>query len=163
VCTVYVVAVYAGVLAVLEGTGGFVPDRVVAPALLLALSVATLAALCVLGSVAFTATANGIAIFMCLGTGLFAGLLGQIGEAIHNAGLQHAAHVTSWVLPFEAVYQDALSLITVDHRSGLTAFLVKLGPLGGGVAGGPGLVVYALGYLCVVGVLASVATGRRDL
>src|SRR5256885_3233773 len=53
----------------------------VGPGARLAFAVAALAALCVLGSVVFSATANGIATFMVLGCGLFAGLLGQIGRS----------------------------------------------------------------------------------
>jgi hypothetical protein len=116
----------------------------------------------VLGSVAFTATANGIATFMVLGAGLFAGLLGQVGHGIGNRSLEHAAHVVSWALPFEALYQDALSLTTSD-QVGLTRFLVRLGPLGGGDPGGTWLLVYAVGYLGLVAVVAIAATARRDL
>jgi ABC-type transport system involved in multi-copper enzyme maturation permease subunit len=162
VSAVYVGVVYAVVLGILSATGGWRPDRIAQPGLLLALSVAVLAALCILGSVAFTATANGIATFMVLGSGLFAGLLGQVGEGIGNASLQHAAHVVSWVLPFEALYQDALSMLTVD-QVGLTRFLVRLGPLGGGEPGGAALIAFAAGYLLAVGVVASAFTARRDL
>ena len=162
VCTAYVAVVYTAVLVVLRVTGGWSPDRVVEPGALLAAAVSILAALCVLGSVALTATANGIATFMVLGSGLFAGLLGQVGHGIGNRGLEHAAHVVSWVLPFEALYQDALSLTTVDQR-GLTDFLVQLGPLGGGQPAGAWLVPYVVAYLVVGGVVAIAATGRRDL
>ena len=162
VCTAYVAIVYTTVLIVLRATGGWSPDRIVGPGLLLALAVAVLAALCLLGSVAFTATANGIATFMVLGGGLFAGLLGQVGHGIGNRGLEHAAHVVSWALPFEALYQQALSLTTADQL-GLTRFLVRLGPLGGGVSGGGWLIPFVVAYLIVVAAVAMVATARRDL
>lgn len=162
VCTTYVVLVDAGVLIVLRATGGWSPDRIVGPGLLLAAAVSMLAALCVLGSVVLTATANGIATFMVFGGGLFAGLLGQVGHGIGNAGLETAAHVVSWVLPFEALYQYALSLTTID-QGGLTRFLVRLGPLGGGQSGGVPLLLYAVGYLLAVGAVTIAATARRDL
>jgi hypothetical protein len=162
VCTGYVVIVYTTVLIVLRATGGWSPDRIVGPGLLLALAVSVLAALCILGSIALTATANGIATFMVLGGGLFAGLLGQVGHGIQNRGLEHAAHIVSWALPFEALYQAALSLTTAD-QVGLTRFLVRLGPLGGGDPGGTWLVPYVVGYLFVVATVAMAATARRDL
>jgi hypothetical protein len=162
VCTAYVAIVYSTVLIVLRATGGWSPDRIIGPGLLLALAVSVLAALCILGSIAFTATANGIATFMVLGGGLFAGLLGQVGHGIGNRGLEHAAHVVSWALPFEALYQAALSLTTAD-QVGLTRFLVRLGPLGGGDPGGTWLVPYVVGYLFVVAAVAMAATARRDL
>src|SRR4051794_8701584 len=104
----------------------------------------------------------GFATFMVLGTGLFAGLLGQIAHAINNSGLERAAHVISWLLPFEALYQDGLALTTVD-QGGITRFLVELGPLGGGAPAGHWLLPYALAYLVIVGALAMFATSRRDL
>jgi len=162
VCTAYVAIVYAAVLIVLHTTGDWSPDRIVGPGALLAASVSMLAALCILGSVAFTATANGIATFMVLGSGLFAGLLGQVGHGIGNRSLEHAAHVVSWVLPFEALYQYALSLTTAD-QVGLTRFLIRLGPLGGGEPGGPWLIPYAVLYLVAVAFVAMTFTARRDL
>jgi ABC-type transport system involved in multi-copper enzyme maturation permease subunit len=162
VCTLYVGLVYAGCLIVLRATGDWTPDRLVGPGVRVAVAVSALAALCILGSVALTATANGIAIFMVLGSGLFAGLLGQIAHAIGNHGLERAAHVISWALPFEALYQDALALTTTE-QGGLTRFLVQLGPLGGGAPAGRFLLVYAVGYIAVVGTIAMLATARRDL
>ncbi len=146
----------------LHVSGGWSPDRIVGPGVRLAFAVSVLAALCVLGSVAFTATANGIATFMVLGSGLFAGLLGQVGHGIGNRTLEHSAHIVSWVLPFEALYQDALSLTTAD-QVGLTRFLVRLGPLGGGDPGGRWLLGYGVAYLVAVAVVALAATVRRDL
>jgi Cu-processing system permease protein len=162
VCTAYVAVVYVGALIVLRVTGDWTPDRVVGPGVRVAIAVSALAALSVLGSVVFTATANGIATFMVLGSGLFAGLLGQIARAIGNHGLQQAAHVVSWILPFEALYQDGLALTTVD-QGGITRFFVELGPLGGGTPAGHWLLPYAVGYVVLVGVVAMAATSRRDL
>lgn len=162
VTTAYVAIVYAASLAVLQTTGHFAPDQIVRPALLLALSISVLAALCILGSVALTSTANGIATFMVLGSGLFAGLLGQVGHGIGNRGLEHAGHVASLALPFEALYQDALARTTAD-QVGLTRFLVRLGPFGGGDPGAGWLLPFVLGYLVAVALVAIYATNRRDL
>lgn len=162
VCSAYVAIVYVACLLVLRTTGGWTPDRLVGPGVRVAFAVSALAALCILGSVALTATANGIAIFMVLGSGLFAGLLGQIAHAIGNHGLERAAHIISWLLPFEALYQDALALTTAD-QGGVTQFLVQLGPLGGGAPAGGWLLPYAVGYVALVGVIAVLATARRDL
>jgi hypothetical protein len=130
--------------------------------LLLMLAVAVLAALCLLGSVILTSIANGIAAFMLLGAGMFAGLLGQIGHGLNDVSLEHAAHIVSWALPFEALYQDGLARTTTG-RGGATQFLVSLGPFGAGHAGGAGLLFYVVGYLAFVAVLTVAATARRDL
>jgi len=65
-------------------------------------------------------------------------------------------------MPFEALYQDALRSIT-EHTSGLTGFLLRLGPFGGAEQGGLGLRLWSFAYVLLVGVLALVGFARRDL
>ena len=65
-------------------------------------------------------------------------------------------------IPFEALYQDGLREITAN-TTGLTGFLLQLGPFGGANTGGPWLRVWAVGYLLIVGTLAALAFSRRDL
>jgi hypothetical protein len=96
------------------------------------------------------------------GAGLVAGLLGSIGEALGSGTLKTASRVVSWVLPFEALYQDALHLIT-DQTAGFTGVILRLGPFGGAHEAGPLLGVWVAGYLVVVVVLALAGFARRDL
>jgi ABC-type transport system involved in multi-copper enzyme maturation permease subunit len=162
VCAPYVGAVYAASLVITGLTGHWWPDHIVVPGIELAGGVAIIAALSLLGSVFLASTANGIAVFMIFGAGLVAGLLGEIGHALSSHTLSHAAKVAAWVIPFEALYQDGLREITAN-TTGLTGFLLQLGPFGGANTGGPWLRVWALGYLLIVGVLACLAFSRRDL
>ncbi|MDQ1684179.1 MAG: type transport system permease protein [Frankiaceae bacterium] len=162
VCAAYVALVDVAVLLTLQVSGDWQPAHAVSAGLLLALAVAVLAGLCVLGSVLLSSIANGIAAFMLLGAGMFAGLLGQVGHGINNPSLEHTAHLVSWGLPFEALYQDALARTTAG-QAGTTRFLVNLGPFGGGHEAGSGLLLYVAGYLALVGVLSVVVTSRRDL
>jgi len=162
VCTVYVLAVYGANLAITWSTGSWRPDRIVEPALELTAAVAVIAALSLLGSVVLSATANGIAVFMVFGAGLVAGLLGQIGEVLESDTLRDVAEVTSWVLPFEALYQDGLNAITAD-TSGFTEIALQLGPNGGAQPGGPFLWPWTVAYLLLVGVAALAAFARKDL
>jgi len=162
VCAAYVAIVDVAVLITLQVTGNWAPEHALTAALLLMLAVAVLAALCLLGSVVLSSIANGIAAFMLLGAGMFAGLLGQVGHSIGDASLEHTAHMVSWGLPFEALYQDGLARTTAG-QGGATRFLVTLGPFGGGNAAGAGLLVYVAGYLACVAVVAAVVAGRRDL
>jgi hypothetical protein len=99
---------------------------------------------------------------MLFGAGLVAGLLGSIGHALNSHAIKHASTVASWALPFEALYQDALRMIT-EHTSGLTGFLLQLGPFGGAYVHGWGIRLWALVYLAVVGGAALYAFSRRDL
>jgi Cu-processing system permease protein len=162
VCTPYVIGVYAAATVITGLTGDWWPDHVVVPAIELAAGVAIVAALSLLGSVFLTATANGIAIFMIFGAGLVSGLLGSIGHALNSRRLEHWATIVAWAAPFEALYQDALREITAE-TTGLTGYLLQLGPFGGANTGGTPVRIWACAYLVIVGLLAAFAFSRRDL
>jgi Cu-processing system permease protein len=161
-CSVYVAVVYTGALVITNAVTGWWPDRIAQPAIELAGAVIVIIALAILGSVFLSAIANGIAIFMIFGAGLVAGLLGQIGEALNSDSLNTIAKVSSWALPFEALYQDGLNAITAD-TSGFTRAALSLGPFGGAQGAGITLVPYVLGYLALVALIAVGAFLRRDL
>ena len=74
---------------------------------------------------------------MLFGAGLTSGLLGQIGDALNSGTLVDISELASKVLPFEALYQDALFSLTADI-SGTTGFLLSLGPFGGASRAAPG-------------------------
>jgi Cu-processing system permease protein len=162
VCAAYTFAVYAAAALITRSTGGWWPDRFVLPGLELAAAVVIVAALSLLGSVLLSATANGIAVFMIFGAGLVAGLLGQIGEALESETLKEVAETTSWILPFEALYQDGLYRITEDS-AGFTRFALELGPFGGAQPAGGALPLWAAAYLLGVGALALLVFARKDL
>ena len=66
-----------------------------------------------LGATLLQPIANGVAVFMLFGAGLVAGLLGQIGQGIGSRTLERIGERSSWVVPFEGLYQDALHRIAV--------------------------------------------------
>jgi len=162
VCVPYVLAVYFGAMLVTGLTGHWWPDRIVWPGLELAFAVVIVIALSLLGSVVLSATANGIAIFMLFGAGLVSGLLGTIGHGLNSHAVKHAATIATWALPFEALYQDALRM-TTEKASGLTGFLLQLGPFGGAYVHGWPIRVWAVAFLAVVVAVAIAAFSRRDL
>ena len=161
-CSIYVAVVYAGALLITNGVTGWWPDRIAQPGVELAGAVIVIVALALLGSVFLSAIANGIAIFMIFGAGLVAGLLGQIGEALNSDSLNTIAKVSSWALPFEALYQDGLNAITAD-TIGFTRAALSLGPFGGAQAAGNALAPFVLGYLALVALIAIAGFQRRDL
>jgi Cu-processing system permease protein len=161
VCTVYVACVYTALLLVTGLIGDWWPDRIVLPALELAVAVAIVAGISLLGSVFLSATANGIAVFIVFGAGLVAGLLGSIGQALGSGTLTTASHVVSWALPFEALYQNGLHAITAD--TAFAGFILRLGPFGGSYDAGPLLAPWVAVYAVGLGVLALAGFARRDL
>jgi len=162
VCVVYVFVVYILAVVITGTEGSWWPHSIVAPGLLLCAAVVVMTALSLLGSVFLGGTANGIAVFMLFIAGLVAGLLGTIGHALGSHTISHAATIAAWVLPFEALYQDALKQITIG-TSGFTSFLLQLGPFGGSYNSGWGVRGWALAYLVMVGAAALTAFARRDL
>jgi hypothetical protein len=99
---------------------------------------------------------------MVFGGGLVAGLLAQIGRAIGSDTLRSIGRWASWALPFEALYQDSLHLIT-SGTTGFARFALELGPFGGSLGGGAGVRLWAVAYLLLVGAACLVAFARRDL
>jgi ABC-2 type transport system permease protein len=162
VCAGYVIGVFLAATVITWITGGWWPDRVIVPALGLALAVAIIAALSLAGSVFLSSTANGIAVFMVFGAGLVAGLLGQIGEALSSHTVQNVAKVSSWLLPFEGLFQAALAALTAD-TVGFTRLAINLGPFGRAQSAGVGLWLWAAVYLGLVAVWALRGFARRDL
>jgi len=162
VCVGYVLAVYFIALCIVALTGHFWPDVVVWPGLELAGGVVIVTAISCLGSVLLSSVANGIMVFMLFGGGLVAGLLGSIGHALDSHAIKHASTIASWALPFEALYQDSLRMIT-EHQTGLNAFLLQLGPFGGAYVHGWSIRIWAIVYLVLVGATALALFARKDL
>ena len=162
VCAAYVAVLFAAETVITGATGGWWPDHAVLAGGELAMAVAVVVALSLLGSVFLSATANGIAVFMVFGGGLVAGLLAQIGRAIGSDTLRSIGRWASLVLPFEALYQDSLHVIT-SGTSGFNRFALELGPFGGSVGGGAAVRSWSVVYVVLVGAAALAAFGRRDL
>jgi ABC-type transport system involved in multi-copper enzyme maturation permease subunit len=158
----YAVVVFGLALGITLLTGDWRPDHIVGPAVSLGLAVVIIAALSLLTSVFLSGTAQGIAVLMVFGAGLTAGLLGQIGDALDSHTLESIAHYSSWVLPFEALYQAGLHAL-VSSTGGLTNAILRLGPFGGAQAASGGLALYAFAYCAGAIALAAVAFTRRDL
>jgi ABC-type transport system involved in multi-copper enzyme maturation permease subunit len=162
VCVVYVILVFLASVVITHNFIDWWPDQLVRPALELAAAVVVIVAFALAGSIVLSSTANGIAVFMLFGAGLVAGLLGQIAEGVNSATLEKVARISSWAMPFEALYQTSLSSITADTR-GFTRLAITLGPFGGAQSYGDLLWPYSLLYLAAIGALSVWAFGRRDL
>jgi Cu-processing system permease protein len=162
VCVLYVLAVYFAALGITDWAGGWTPDRVVSPGIELAAAIVVVSAVALAGSVFLAPIANGIGTLMIFGAGLLSGLLGEIGHAINSQKLQHIARIVWWVVPFDALYEDALHRLTVD-TTGFTKFVLQLGPFGGSHKAGSSLLLWAAVYLLLVVAAALAAFSRRDL
>lgn len=158
----YALTLFAACVAITGAISGWWPDRVIEPALQLGGAIAILAAISTLGSVFLSATANGTTALMLFGAGLTTGFMEQIGAALNAPTLLTIGRTGALALPFEALYQASLRALTAD-TTGVTGFVVRLGPFGGGRG------MTALGYAWVVVFMVAIATvairafDRRDI
>ena len=76
--------------------------------------------------------------------------------------LEDVATVSSWLLPFEALYQAGLHGLTQEH-GGITGVIVQLGPFGGAQEAGPGCGSGRSPTWRWSGAAARAAFARRDL
>lgn len=162
VCVAYVVVLYALVVLIVHQAGGVWPDWVFGPGVALAGAVTLLVAMSLLGSVFLSATANGIAMFMLYGAGLVSGLLAAIGAALNAHTVLAIAHDITLALPFEGLYQAALHALG-SNQTGLTRVLVNLGPFGASHPNSVAFDIWAVVYLAILAVLATIGFERRDL
>jgi Cu-processing system permease protein len=162
VCVPYVVIVFLAAVLITQAAGDFTPSSYFVPAAGLALGVVTVIAISLLGSTVLGTTANGIAVFMVFGTGLAAGLLGQIGDGLKIDALITASSTISWIVPFEALYQNGLHALTSDI-GGAAGVIVQLGPFGGASNVSAGIWPYAVAWSAAVMALAAWVFSRRDL
>jgi ABC-type transport system involved in multi-copper enzyme maturation permease subunit len=162
VCALYAAFLYLATVLITWVVGSWAPSPLLLPGVMMTAGVEVIIALSLLGSTLLTALPNGIAMFMLYGAGLLGGLLGQLGQVLSSPSLQTTGRVTSWVLPYEALYQAGLNYLT-SSATGLTRVVVRLGPLGGASAGGPLLGVWAVVYVIGVGMGCIALFGRRDL
>ena len=124
---------------------------------------AILAALSLAGSVFLSATANGIAVFMVFGAGLVAGLLGQIGEALSSGTLQDVATRRELAAAVRGALPGRARRADRRHDRLHPASRSTSGRSAARESAGPGLWLWALVYLGLVGAWALRGFARRDL
>ncbi len=161
-CALFVVAAYAAISVITGLVGDYWPRQPIMPAVYLALAIVVITALTVASSVVLGMTANGIAVFLIFGAGLANGMLVGIGETTGAQGLQDAASIIAWALPFEPLYQAAVHA-SAQQADGLVASVIQAGPFSGGREPSPWLVPWALTYVAATLTVAATVFSRRDL
>jgi ABC-type transport system involved in multi-copper enzyme maturation permease subunit len=159
----FVVVAGLAQFAVVRATVGYWPPAPVTGLALLAVETTVLLTLGLLLSAVISPMASGIVAVGLFGAAWVAGVVGGVGDAIGNAGVARVGTVSRVLLPTDGVWRGAMHAVQ-DPTALLT--------LGQGGAAFPFLspsslsVVY-LGWVAVwvllVGGLAAVAFGRRDL
>jgi hypothetical protein len=107
-------------------------------------------------------TANGIAVFGLFGAGLLGGVLQQVGDAIGSHRVEQVGDVIAWVLPFEGLYQHALSAMAAGSPQNARDALEVT--IFGGASSAPGwLAVWAAAFFAATLAIAVWRFRRQDL
>jgi Cu-processing system permease protein len=162
IAALYVTLLFAACVAITGSITDWWPDRFAEPVLLLAGAVALVALISILGSIFLPTVVNGITVMMVFGSGLTAGLLQQVGEGLGSPSLEALGRTVANILPFEALYQGSLHAITAD-LSGVTGFVVRLGPFGGGQPLSATLYAWFAVYFGIMLALCLTAFNRKDV
>lgn len=158
--TVYVTLMCLSVLLVSRFIGGFVPPNMVLSSALVVLVSLLLLSLTVLGSTFFSSLTNGIIVFMLYGVALMGGVVEQIGRFLQNETLTNIGVITSLVIPSDAVWRLASSLL---QRSGDLSVQVIQTPFTASAQPSPPMVIYAVCYVLAAVSLSTLVFSRRDL
>lgn len=128
---------------------------------LLCLEPLVLLSLTLLGGTLLPTLANGAAAVLLYGVSVIGGFVAQLGALAGPRALERVGIVTSLLLPADAMYRKAFSLVAAQVRSPLLRTF--LGPLGSVVAPSWAMVVYGVGYTAALTALAAWVLSRRDV
>ncbi len=142
---------------------GYLPPAPGAAVLLIALAVALLTALTVLGSTLFTTLAGGIGVFVLYGLGSAGGILSAIGQISANPTLTTLGRAANIAMPTNALWLGASYHLQPDLLLEIARRSQGANPFFGSDPMNPGLLAWAavLTLLAVGG--AAWRLSRRDL
>jgi Cu-processing system permease protein len=162
VAAAYVAIVFTLAIVITRAEIGWMPHHPVATGFEIGAAIAVVAILSLFSSIYLSGIANGIAVFMLFGAGLFGGLLGEVGEVIGSPKLGQISSAIRYILPFEWLYQNALGRL-IEGEQGLTRTVLRLGPFGGSIHPGAAAWLWSAAYFALAFGLTAVAFSRRDL
>lgn len=159
----YVVVAGLAELLVVRGTVGYWPHEPAAGLALLAAQTVTLLTLALLLSTVVSPLASGIVAVGLFGAAWIAGVVGGVGAALDNAGVEKVGTVSRALLPTDGLWRGAMDAFqdpTAVHRLGLARsgfpFLAQA-PLTVAYVG------WAVVWVAAVWVLTALSFSRRDL
>lgn len=159
----YVALLSATLLGGVYAITGYLPPAPGAAVLLIALAVALLTALTVLGSTLFTTLAGGIGVFVLYGLGSAGGILSAIGQISANPTLTTLGRAANIAMPTNALWLGASYHLQPDLLLEIARRSQGANPFFGSDPMNPGLLAWAavLTLLAVGG--AAWRLSRRDL
>jgi len=156
---IYIALMAAAVLGTARFVAAYTPANFIQGTLLVILVSLVLLALTLFGSTILQTMANGVVVFMLYGGALLGGLLETLGSVLNINSLINVGVVTSLILPSNAVYTLASSILQPNTNLRFDSPI----PIAAATPPSNAMVVYAVGYVIVLVGLAVLSFRRRDL
>jgi ABC-type transport system involved in multi-copper enzyme maturation permease subunit len=155
----YLLLLAGGLMLIVYGLSGFRFEDVVPGLVMMALAALLVLTLSIAGGTRLSTLANGILAFMLFSIAYLGGLVEQIGAIFRNEAAVNIGILTSLLMPADALWKKAL---TYFQPSELIS-TADLGPFAATTNPSTLMIVYAVGYLVVLLLLALWSFARRDL
>jgi Cu-processing system permease protein len=162
----YVATMAGALLVIARAVAGYQPVGAARALAMLTLQVVLLITVGLFGSTLLSTMANGVITFSLFGLAWLGGLIEFIGVGVKNDTMANIGTAVSLIFPSDALWRGASYYV---QSSSFLAQTSAFGQFSGGIpfaANTPPtakIVLWAIGYLLVLHVLARATFGRRDL
>lgn len=160
----YVLLMTGAITAIARGVAGYAPLSVGRALLVLGLELAVLLSLGLLTSTTWSAVTSGVVTFSLFGVAWLAGIIELIGTELGNEAMRTAGIVTSLVVPSDALWRGASYYLQSPSIIALASQDIGTGnPFTGSAPPTTALIIWSIGYVAVLLVIAAWRLRRRDL
>lgn len=159
----YVLLLTGGIILAVYLISGHSPRHVVAGLGLYVLEGVVLLSAAILGGTRFSTLANGVVLFMIYGLAFVGGWVEQIASVMNSDTAANLGTLAGRLLPSEVLWRRASHIMAPRISSGLGVDAPPALLFTFGRAPSSSVVLYALGYIVVVLLLAIWSFQRRDL
>jgi len=154
----YIALLGAAVIAVTWAISKYLPPNPVAGLLLIALQAVVMLSISIVGGTRLSTVANGVVAFMLYGLAFVGGWIEQFGSLIHNNTAVNIGILSSLLVPSEAMWKMACSLMQPPISR-----LLDVGPFTMFVTPSTAMLIYALVYVAGAVTLAVYLFEHCDL
>lgn len=158
ILALYALVLCGGVLVVGRLVGGQIPPNAARGVALVLLEGTVLLTLALAGGTRLSTLANGVSVFGLYGLAFIGGWIEQIGTMVGNVAARYIGIATSLFVPSESLWQ-----LASYYMQPSLARDVQIGPFVTASVPSPAMVVWAIGYVLVVLLVALRFFRTRDL
>ncbi len=156
----YLAALAGGLMLIVYLRSGFYFDNIGRGALMMALAALLVLTVSIAGGTRLSTIANGVLTFMLFGLAFLGGLVEQVGALIRIQAAVNVGIISSLIMPSDSLWKKAVAYFQAGQASNNP---FELGPFAAITEPSSFMVVYAIGYLIILLLLALRSFSRRDL